>query len=83
MRRPTPCPTCGEQIALVHWADHQMWIDVEPVDNGELTLRGDHRAIPDGHFVVAFFGVGPEGDEFFGVPAGAPRYHRHSCTASR
>lgn len=83
MRRPTPCPRCGEMVALVHWSDHQMWIDVEPVADGELTLRGDHRAIPDGHFVAAFFGVGPEGDEFFGVPAGAPRYRRHECGASR
>jgi hypothetical protein len=37
------------------------------VPDGELALRGDPRNIPEGHFVAAFYGVGP-------------RYRRHECT---
>lgn len=79
---PETCVTCGGPFVLVHQVDgHGIWIDPEPVDGGELVLRGDPLNIPEGHFVAAFYGVGPEGDEFFGIPAGAPRYRRHVCTS--
>jgi hypothetical protein len=78
------CGTCREPFVMVYELDgNGIWIDPDPVPDGELVLRGDPLNIPDGHFVAAFHGVGPEGDDFFGIPAGAPRYRKHDCTASR
>jgi hypothetical protein len=54
-------------------------IDPDPVAGGALVLRGDPRDVPPGEFVAAFHGVGPDGDEFFNIPAGAPRYRLHDC----
>jgi hypothetical protein len=75
------CVTCGLPFVMVHQLDgHGIWIYPWPDPDGELVLRGDPLNIPEGHFVAAFYGIGPEGDEFFGIPAGAPRYRKHECT---
>jgi len=73
------CINCGRPFAVVFNASNPIMIDPEPVEDGELVLRGDPGSCPDGEFVAAFYGVGPEGDEFWGVPAGAPRYREHVC----
>lgn len=74
------CVTCGQSFVTVYETDgHGIWIDPVPTPDGELVLRGDPNNIPPGEFVAAFYGVGPEGSEFLGVPAGAPRYRRHKC----
>jgi hypothetical protein len=52
-------------------------VDAEPVtDPGpeSFVLHGDLDDQP-----VALWGVPPEGDPWFGVPAGALRYRRHVC----
>jgi hypothetical protein len=78
---PDICVSCGRQFALVvELGGNSIWIDPEPVPDGELVLRGDPLNIPEGHFVAAFWNVGAEGDEFFGIPAGAPRYNTHVCS---
>lgn len=75
------CVTCGLPFVLVHEIDgNPIWIYPWPVAGGELVLRGDPLNIPDGEFVAAFHGVGPDGDAFFGIPAGAPRYRKHDCS---
>lgn len=80
---PQICGTCGRPIVMVYELDGDgIWIDPEPVAGGELVLRGDPHNIPPGEFVAVFHGVGPEGDEFFGVGAGAPRYRGHDCGQS-
>jgi hypothetical protein len=77
---PETCVSCGGEFVQVYEMDgHGIWIDPDPVPGGELVLRGDPRNIPPGEFVAAFHNVGPEGDEFLGVPAGAPRYRGHAC----
>lgn len=73
------CPYCGAEIGLVYNAGNPIWIDLEPAPDGPIVLRGDPLSVPAGHFVAAFFGVPSEGDEFFGIAAGAPRYRRHVC----
>lgn len=72
------CRDCFEPFVVVYTIDgHPFWIYPDPVEDGELVLKGDPLNIPAGHFVAALYGVGPEGDEFFGIPADAPRYRRH------
>lgn len=74
------CVTCGKPFVMVYeLGGNGIWIDPDPVEGGELVLRGDPHNIPPGHFVAAFWNVGPEGDEYFGIPAGAPRYRLHDC----
>jgi hypothetical protein len=76
-RGPETCVTCGRPFVKVHQSDNSIMIDPDPVEDGDLVLIGDPHNIPEGHFVAALYGVGPEGDEFFGIPAGAPRYRKH------
>ena len=74
------CVTCGGLFVTVYEMDgHAIWIDPQPAPDGELVLRGDPNNIPPGEFVAAFHGVGTAGDEFLGIPAGAPRYRQHNC----
>lgn len=75
------CVNCGAPFTIVYELDgHAIWIDPDPVPDGQLALRGDPHNIPPGEFVAAFHAIDPEGDEFFGIPAGAPRYRKHNCT---
>jgi hypothetical protein len=74
------CVTCGSLFVTVYEIDgHPIWIDPQPTPDGNLVLRGDPNNIPPGEFVAAFHGVDPDGDEFLGIPPGAPRYQQHDC----
>ncbi len=73
MRRT--CIICQREQILAREIDGNIvLLDPEPSPDGQLVVQGDLNDEPR-----ALWGVDPEGDEFFGIPAGAPRYRRHDC----
>lgn len=78
MRRS--CAFCRADLLVAREIDnHIRIVDAEPVPDGELVLKFYG---PDQE-PTAFWSVDPDGDEFFDIPAGAPRYRRHECKGGR
>lgn len=73
------CVTCQRPFLLAYEIDgNPRWVDLEPVPGGDIALVFPREPGPD-TCVTLLHGVGPGGDPFFGLPAGAPRYRLHDC----
>lgn len=68
-----PCISCQVPTLMVWNANNPLRIEAEPVEDGELVVvfNDDHG--------IAYYGIDPEGDEFWKIPAGAPRFRQHRC----
>lgn len=76
------CVTCGREQILGREIDGNIIIlDPEPVDatlsDLALTVLGDLDDQP-----TVLWGIATEGDRFWNIPAGAPRYRKHDCAAA-
>lgn len=74
------CVTCQRPTVVAREIDGNIQIvDPNPVAGGDLVLRGDFGDQP-----TALWGVDPAGETLpWGttIPAGAPRYRKHDCSA--
>ena len=69
---------CGADTIVAREIDNAIRVvDAGPtLDLESVVLLGDMRDEP-----TALWGIDPAGDDFYGIPADAPRYRKHECAS--